>query len=38
MPLIIGGLLFPNIKNAGGLDAKKFKMIHLKKYFSFFNH
>jgi len=23
MPLIIGGLLFPNIKNAGGLDAKK---------------
>jgi len=23
MPLIIGGLLFPNTKNADGLDAKK---------------
>jgi len=37
MPLIIGGLLFPNIKNAGNLDAKKIKhYIGTKKLFLFF--
>jgi len=37
MPFIIGGLLFPNIKNAGNLDAKKVKHYKIKKLFSFFN-
>jgi len=36
MPLIIGGLLFPNIKNAGNLDTKKVKHYKLKKIIFFF--